>query len=113
VRECRLTAILIFSLTALLEISGCFAFWMWARQGQSALWLAPGVLALFAFAWLLTKVDVEHAGRVYAVYGGIYIVASLGWLWAVEGARPDRWDILGSIVCLTGAAIILWAPRGG
>jgi small multidrug resistance family-3 protein len=107
-----LITILIFSLTALLEIAGCFAFWMWARQGQSVLWLAPGVLALIAFAWLLTRVDVEHAGRVYAVYGGIYIVASLGWLWAVEGARPDRWDVIGSLVCLTGAAIILWAPRG-
>lgn len=108
-----MTAIFIFSLTALLEISGCFAFWMWAKQGHSPLWLAPGVLALVAFAWLLTKVDVEHAGRVYAVYGGIYIVASLIWLWAVEGARPDRWDVIGSIVCLSGAAIILWAPRAG
>lgn len=107
-----MTNIFIFSLTALLEIAGCYAFWMWARQEQSAIWLAPGVLALIAFAWALTRVDVEHAGRVYAIYGGVYIVASLIWLWAVEGARPDRWDVLGSIVCLTGAAIILWAPRG-
>lgn len=108
-----MTTIFIFSLTALLEIAGCFAFWMWARQGHSALWLGPGVLALIAFAWLLTRIDVEHAGRVYAVYGGIYIVASLGWLWAVEGARPDRWDVFGSMICLSGAAIILWAPRAG
>lgn len=106
-----MTAIFIFALAAVLEISGCFAFWMWARQGLGALWLLPGVLALMAFAWVLTRIDVDHAGRVYAVYGGIYIVASLGWLWAVEGARPDRWDVLGSLVCLAGAAIILWAPR--
>lgn len=87
-----MTNILIFIVTAVVEIAGCFAFWVWARQGQSGWWLVPGKLALVAFAWLLTRVDVEHAGRVYAIYGGIYIVASLGWLWAVEGARPDRWD---------------------
>lgn len=102
---------MIFFAAAVLEIAGCFAFWMWSRQGQSALWLLPGIVALVAFAWLLTKVDVEHAGRIYAIYGGIYIVVSLGWLWVVEGARPDRWDVLGSLVCLAGAAIILWAPR--
>jgi len=106
-----LSAFAIFFLTAFLEIAGCFAFWAWARQGHSPLWLAPGVLLLMAFAWLLTRIDVEHAGRVYAIYGGIYIVASLVWLWAVEGARPDRWDVLGSLVCLCGASIILWAPR--
>lgn len=103
--------IFIFIVTAVVEIAGCFAFWVWARQGQSALWLVPGTLALVCFAWLLTRVDVEHAGRVYAIYGGIYIVASLGWIWAVEGARPDPWDVTGSVICLIGAAIILWAPR--
>ena len=87
-----MTAIPVFTLAAVLEISGCLAFWMWARQGHSGLWLAPGTLSLIAFAWLLTKVDVEHAGRAYAVYGGLYIVASLGCLWAAEGARPDRWE---------------------
>ena len=107
-----MSALFIFTVAAVLEIAGCFAFWMWARQGHSALWLLPGVLSLMAFAWALTRIDVEQAGRVYAIYGGIYIVVSLGWLWAVEGARPDRWDLLGSLVCLAGAAIILWAPRG-
>ena len=104
-----MTARFIFSLTALVEIARRFAFWMGARQGQSALWLGPGVLALVTFACLLTRVDVKHAGRVS---GGISIVASLGWLWAVEDARADRWDVIGSIVCLTGAAIILQASRG-
>ena len=94
-----------------MEIAGCFAFWVWARRGQSGWWLVPGTLALVALCLLLTRVDVEHAGRVYAIYGGIYTVASLGWLWAVEGARPDRLDVTGRIICLIGAAIILWAPR--
>jgi drug/metabolite transporter superfamily protein YnfA len=54
---------------------------------------------------------IEQAGRAYAAYGGIYIAASLGWLWVIEGLRPDRWDIMGATICLIGAAIILWAPR--
>lgn len=107
-----MSTVLIFAVAAVLEIAGCFTFWVWARQGHNSLWLAPGFLALITFAWLLTKVDVEHAGRVYAAYGGVYIVASLSWLWVVEGARPDRWDVIGSLVCLAGAAIILWAPHG-
>jgi small multidrug resistance family-3 protein len=76
-------------------------------------WLVPGCACLLAFAWLLTLVPADFAGRAFAPYGGIYIVASLGWMWAVEGFRPDRWDIAGATVCLLGAAVILWAPRPG
>ncbi len=97
--------------TALCEIAGCFAFWAWLRLGKSALWLIPGTLSLIAFAWLLTYVESDAAGRAYAAYGGVYIVASLLWLWAIEGARPDRWDVIGGAVCLIGAAIILFGPR--
>jgi small multidrug resistance family-3 protein len=93
------------------EIVGCFAFWAWLQRDKSALWLVPGVASLIAFAWLLTLVDSVAAGRVYAAYGGVYIAASLGWLWAVEGVRPDRWDTVGAAICLLGAAIILFGPR--
>ncbi len=106
-----MVSVFIFTLTALAEIAGCFAFWAWLRLGKSALWLIPGTLSLIAFAWLLTYVESDAAGRTYAAYGGVYIVASLLWLWAVEGARPDRWDALGGAVCLIGAAIILFGPR--
>jgi small multidrug resistance family-3 protein len=71
----------------------------------------PGILSLIVFAWLLTKVESDFAGRAYAAYGGIYIAASLGWLWLVEGKMPDRWDMTGVAVCLVGAGIILFAPR--
>jgi small multidrug resistance family-3 protein len=104
-------SIVIFVLTALCEIAGGFAFWAWLRLGKSVLWLIPGTLALVAFAWLLTYVESDAAGRTYAAYGGVYIVASLLWLWTIEGARPDRWDILGGAVCLIGAVIILFGPR--
>lgn len=97
---------------AFAEIGGCFAFWAVARLGKSAFWLAPGALSLFAFAALLTRVETEAAGRAYAAYGGVYIAASLVWLWAVEGVRPDRWDAIGATICLIGAVLILLGPRG-
>jgi small multidrug resistance family-3 protein len=97
---------------ALAEIAGCFAFWAWLRLDKSPLWLAPGLVSLILFAWLLTLVDSDAAGRTYAAYGGIYIAASLCWLWLAEGVRPDRWDLLGALVCLAGASVILFAPRG-
>lgn len=97
---------------ALAEIAGCFAFWAWLRMGKSPLWLIPGMLSLALFAYLLTLVDTDHAGRAYAAYGGVYIASAIVWLWLVEGARPDRWDIVGGAICLGGAAIILFGPRG-
>src|SRR5258705_7690944 len=95
---------------AFLEIGGCFAFWAWLRLGASPWWLVPGMLALAAFAWLLTLIEVDAAGRAYAAYGGIYIAATPVWLWLVEGTRPDRWGITGVAGCLVGAAIILFSP---
>ncbi len=93
------------------EIVGCFAFWAWLRLGRSPLWVAPGVASLVLFAFLLTRIDSDTAGRAYAAYGGVYITASLVWLRLVEGRTPDRWEIAGAIVCLCGAAVILFAPR--
>ena len=103
--------ILAYAGAAVAEIAGCFAFWAWLRLGKPAWWLAPGMLSLAAFAYLLTLVDSSAAGRTYAAYGGIYIGASLLWLWAVEDTRPDRWDVAGAAVCLIGAAVILLGPR--
>ena len=104
-------SILAYVAAAFLEIGGCFAVWAWLRLGASVWWLIPGALALGLFAWLLTLIDVDAAGRAYAAYGGIYIAATLVWLWLVEGTRPDRWDLIGASVCLVGAAIILFAPH--
>lgn len=102
----------IYSLAALAEIGGCFAFWAWLRLGKSALWIVPGMASLAFFAFLLTRVDSDAAGRAYAAYGGVYIASSLLWLWGAEGIRPDRWDLSGAALCLIGAGIILFAPRG-
>ena len=105
-------ALWIYPLAALAEIGGCFAFWAWLKLDRSPLWLIPGVAALIAFAWLLTQVPSEAAGRAFAAYGGVYIVASLAWMGMVEKTMPDRWDLIGGAVCLIGAALILFAPRG-
>ncbi|RVU14084.1 YnfA family protein [Methylobacterium oryzihabitans] len=106
-----MTTLLAYAGAALAEIAGCFAFWAWLRLGRSPLWLGPGLLSLALFAWLLTRVESEAAGRAYAAYGGVYVAASLAWLWTVEGQRPDRWDTVGAMVCLLGTGIILLGPR--
>lgn len=106
-----MTSLLIYAAAAIAEIAGCFAFWAWLRLGRSVVWIAPGMISLAAFAALLTRVESPAAGRAYAAYGGIYILASLFWLWLVEGQRPDRWDVGGGALCLAGAAIILFGPR--
>lgn len=100
-----------FLMAAMLEIAGCFAFWAWLRLHRSRAWIIPGLVSLSLFAVALTRVDSVYAGRAFAAYGGVYILASLAWLWIVEGTRPDRWDILGGFICLAGAAVIVLAPR--
>ncbi|NML04677.1 YnfA family protein [Sphingomonas sp. G-3-2-10] len=102
---------ILYLAAALTEIFGCFTFWMWLRMDRSPFWLVPGILSLAAFAWLLTLVPSEAAGRAYAAYGGVYIAMSLLWLWLAEGMRPDRWDMAGSAICLVGACLILFGPR--
>lgn len=96
---------------AIFEITGCYAVWAWARLGASALWLIPGIASLALFAWLLTLVPAAFAGRAFAAYGGVYVAASLAWMWLAEGQAPDRWDGFGAALVLAGAAVILAAPR--
>ena len=107
----RMLAFPLYLAAALAEIAGCFAFWAWLRLGKPIWWLGPGMACLALFGWLLTRIDADFAGRAFAAYGGVYILTSLGWMWAVEGGRPDRWDVIGALVCLAGSAIILLAPR--
>jgi len=106
-----MSAIAVYLLAAIAEIAGCFAFWAWFRLGKSMFWLVPGTVLLVLFACLLALSPAGYAGRAYAAYGGVYIFASIAWLWAAEGFRPDRWDVTGASLCLVGAAMILWGPR--
>jgi small multidrug resistance family-3 protein len=104
-------SLFLFCLAAVCEIAGCFSFWAWLRLQRSPLWLIPGCVSLVLFAWLLTRADAHFAGRAYAAYGGIYIAASLLWMWSIERTVPDRFDLLGAAFCFTGAGVILLAPR--
>ncbi|WP_028916369.1 YnfA family protein [Pseudoxanthomonas sp. J35] len=103
---------LLFALTALAEIGGCWLVWSWLRNGGSAWLLLPAAASLALFAWLLS-LHPTATGRVYAAYGGVYVSFALVWLWAVDGVRPTRWDLLGAALCLAGMAVIMFAPRQG
>ncbi|MGN2390080.1 YnfA family protein [Pelomicrobium sp. G1] len=101
---------LLFILTAVAEIVGCYLPYLWLRQGGSPWLLLPAAASLALFAWLLT-LHPTTAGRVYAAYGGVYVFTALFWLWAVDGVVPDRWDLLGGLVALAGMAVIMFGPR--
>lgn len=96
-----------FTVAAILEILGCFTVWLWLRRGASGAIAALGILSLIGFALALTRVDAAFAGRAYAAYGGIYIAASLVWLWFVEGQQPTGSDFLGASIAILGAVIIV------
>lgn len=100
----------LFILTALAEIIGCYLPYLWLKQGYSAWLLIPAVISLALFAWLLT-LHPHAAGRVYAAYGGVYVSVALIWLWAVDGIRPSLTDWLGVTVVLTGMLIIMLGPK--
>lgn len=107
-----LQTFILFLVTAVAEIVGCYLPWLWLREGRSAWLLVPAAASLALFAWLLT-LHPSASGRVYAAYGGVYVAVALAWLWVVDGVRPGPWDWLGVAVTLCGMAIIAFAPRGG
>jgi small multidrug resistance family-3 protein len=100
-----------FVIAAACEIAGCYTAWMWLRMERSAWWLVPGGISLLMFAFILTRIDSVFAGRAYAAYGGVYIVSSLVWLALIERSLPRTTDVIGSVLCLAGAAILLYGPR--
>lgn len=99
----------LFIVTAIAEIIGCYLPWLYLKKQGSPWLLLPAALSLALFAWLLT-LHPAASGRVYAAYGGVYITVALGWLWAVDGIRPDRWDFIGVGLALAGMSIIMFAP---
>jgi len=106
----ELKTILLFVITALAEIIGCYLPYLWLTQNKSPLLLIPAAISLAIFAWLLT-LHPAAAGRVYAAYGGVYICVAIFWLWVVDGIKPSNWDFLGAAVALAGMGIIMFAPR--
>lgn len=102
--------LLLYALTAIAEILGCYLPYLWLKEDKSIWLLVPAALALVAFVWLLT-LHPSAAGRVYAAYGGVYVAVALLWLWAVEGVRPTTWDWAGIACALIGMGLIAFQPR--
>jgi small multidrug resistance family-3 protein len=100
---------LLFALTALAEIIGCYLPWLVLRQGKSLWLLLPAAVSLALFAWLLT-LHPTAAGRTYAAYGGMYIAVALVWLRFVDGIPLTRWDVSGAAIALVGMAVIVMQP---
>lgn len=109
----NVSSLLIFGASAFFEIGGCFLFWLCVRGGKSAWLLLLGLCSLAFFAWLLTRIESEFAGRAFAAYGGIYVLMSLGWLLVIEKGTPNKWDFVGVALCFAGTLVILFGARDG
>jgi small multidrug resistance family-3 protein len=105
-----LSSLGLFVVAGLCEIGGGYLVWQWWREGKSALVGIVGAAVLILYG-IIPTYQAQHFGRVYAAYGGVFILLSLLWGWAADGIAPDRFDIAGALVCLAGVAIIMYSPR--
>ena len=97
----------LFVLTAIAEIIGCYLPYLWLRENAAIWLLIPAALSLAVFVWLLSLHPTE-SGRVYAAYGGVYVSVAIAWLWLIDGVQPTRWDFTGMAFMLTGMLIIIY-----
>jgi small multidrug resistance family-3 protein len=104
-------SILLFVLAALAEIGGAWLVWQGVRESRGWIWIGAGVLALGAYGFVATLQPDANFGRILAAYGGVFVAGSLLWGMAVDGFRPDRYDVAGALLCLVGVAVIMYAPR--
>lgn len=105
-------SVALFLLAAVAEIGGAWLVWQGVREDRGWLWALGGVVALGAYGFVATMQPDAHFGRILAAYGGVFVAGSLAWGVAVDGFRPDRYDLVGAAVCLVGVAVIMYAPRG-
>lgn len=103
----------LFILAALAEIGGAWLVWQAVREAKPWWWAGLGIVALGIYGFVAAFQPDAHFGRVLAAYGGVFIAGSLVWGMVLDGFRPDRWDIIGAVICLMGVAVIMFAPRPG
>ncbi|RZS32292.1 small multidrug resistance family-3 protein [Herbihabitans rhizosphaerae] len=106
-----LRSMVLFVLAALAEIGGAWLVWQGVREHRGLLWIGGGVIALGLYGFVATLQPDAHFGRILAAYGGVFVAGSLAWGMVFDGFRPDRWDVIGALVCLAGVAVIMYAPR--
>ena len=102
----------LFGLAALLEIGGAWLVWQGVRESRGWAWIGAGIVALGLYGFVATLQPDAHFGRILAAYGGVFVAGSLVWAMALDGYRPDRFDVVGALLCLAGVAVIMYAPRG-
>jgi small multidrug resistance family-3 protein len=104
-------SIALFVLAAIAEIGGAWLIWQGVREHRGIAWIGSGIVALAAYGFVATLQPDAHFGRILAAYGGIFVAGSLAWGMALDGFRPDRWDLTGAAVCLVGVGLIMYVPR--
>lgn len=104
-------SILLFVLAAVAEIGGAWLVWQGVREHRGLAWIGAGIAALGAYGFVATLQEDAEFGRILAAYGGIFVAGSLAWGMAVDGFRPDRFDVVGASICLVGVGVIMYAPR--
>jgi small multidrug resistance family-3 protein len=104
-------SIVLFVLAAVAEIGGAWLVWQGVREHRGWIWIGAGVIALGAYGFVATRQPDAHFGRILAAYGGVFVAGSLLWGVALDGFRPDHWDIIGALICLVGVVVIMYAPR--
>ncbi|WP_028709049.1 YnfA family protein [Propionicicella superfundia] len=107
-----LKSIVLFVAAAICEIGGAWLVWQGVREHKGWVWIGAGVAVLGVYGFVATLQPDAHFGRILAAYGGVFVAGSLLWGMAVDGFRPDRFDVIGAILCLAGVAVIMYAPRG-
>ena len=108
-----LRSLVLFVAAAVAEIGGAWLVWQGVREHRGWVWIGAGVMALGVYGFVATLQPDAHFGRILAAYGGVFVAGSLVWGMLVDGFRPDRYDVVGALVCLLGVAIIMYAPRSG
>jgi small multidrug resistance family-3 protein len=106
-----LRSIGLFVLAAVLEIGGAWLVWQGVREHRGWIWIGGGIIALGVYGFVATLQPDAHFGRILAAYGGVFVAGSLAWGVVADGYRPDRFDVLGALICLAGVAVIMYAPR--
>lgn len=105
-------SILLFILAAIAEIGGAWLIWQGVREHRGWVWMGAGIVALGVYGFVATLQPDAQFGRILAAYGGIFVAGSLLWGIALDGYRPDRWDVIGALICLAGVGVMMYAPRG-
>jgi len=103
-------SIVLFLVAAVAEIGGAWLIWQGWREHRGPWWIAAGIVALAGYGCVATFQPDPNFGRILAAYGGVFVAGSLAWGMVVDGFRPDRWDLIGALICLTGVAVIMYAP---